>query len=62
MAHLGTALDCADYWSVIHSIGIGHGNEPLLGTQAIDHPLLRRVQHGVRKNGKVRNIHRKYTR
>jgi hypothetical protein len=51
--HLGTALDCADHRSVIHAIGIGHGNEPLLGTQAIDHALLARAEHSVRKNWKI---------
>ena len=52
-AHLRAALDRADYRSVIHSISIGHGDETLLRTKAIDHPLLAGAEHGVRKNGKV---------
>src|SRR5258708_2888668 len=49
----GAPLDRADYGSVVHAIGVRHGDESLLGAQTIDHALLPRAEHGVRKNGKV---------
>jgi hypothetical protein len=51
--HLQAPFDCADHGSVFHSIGISHGDEPLLGTQPVNHLLLAMTEDGMRKNGKI---------
>jgi hypothetical protein len=51
--HGGTPFDGADYRSIVHAIGVGHGDEPLLGAHAIDHALLPGAEHGMRKNWEV---------
>ena len=48
-----TMFDCTDHRCFVHAIGIGHGRKTLLAAHAVDHALLPRIQHSVRKNGKI---------